>query len=374
MTDNRAALESVNIAVLTEVVRQALRSPAFEVGTWGVKVLSDRGFLTPDGLWLVSGEGRDDAGPRQWSVVVKMLKRQEPEPPQDDVFYWKREPMLAQSGLTVDLPGQARAPRFYRVDERPEGDWVWMEHAADDRPGLWQLKDFAFAARQLGVWNGTYLAGKPMPNQPWLSRRLHRSWTAGINPEQDWQFSLLVKHCPAERRAQYDRLWADREIYFEALERLPQSWLHHDIQRRNIFIRRGEDGQDELMMVDWAFSGIGAVGAEVAQLVAMSSFLQEWPPAAAMELETAALAEYRRGLVESGWLVDEAALRLGYAAWVAISLGTIFPFFSVWLCSPESREFSLGQFGSAEEELFLRIWPAMEYALDRAEEARGLMK
>ena len=72
---------------------------------------TERGFLTPDGLWLVSGDGHDETGPRRWSVVVKMLSPQDPNRPENDFFYWKREALVAQSGLTLTLPGRVRAPR-----------------------------------------------------------------------------------------------------------------------------------------------------------------------------------------------------------------------------------------------------------------------
>jgi len=271
-------------------------------------------------------------------------------------------------------PESVRAPRYYRVDERPNGFWVWMEHVADDYPGPWRLEAYAFAARQLGHWNGTYLAGKPLPGEPWLARRHLRSWLNWINPEQEWQFRLLLKHCSPERRRQYDRMWAERALFCDALEALPQAWAHLDIQRRNMFIGRGEDGQEELALVDWAFSGIGPVWAEAAELVSVSSYLLEWPPADVLELETAVLAEYRRGLAEAGWAVNEAALRLGFSAWAALWQGAIFPNFSIWLCSPESRAFSLEQFGIAEEELFLKQLPIFEYCLDKADEARTLMQ
>jgi len=41
---------------------------------------------------------------------------------------------------------------------------------------------------------------------------------------------------------------------------------HRDPQRRNMFIQQSLDGQDELVLVDWAFYGWGPIGGEAAML------------------------------------------------------------------------------------------------------------
>jgi hypothetical protein len=47
---------------------------------------------------------------------------------------------------------------------------------ADDVP--WSLRDYAYAARQLGRFNGAYLTERPLPAAEWLSRDWLRSWLA----------------------------------------------------------------------------------------------------------------------------------------------------------------------------------------------------
>src|SRR5688572_18071653 len=116
MLEARAAqLQAVDAATLNDIVRQDQRSPGVEIAGWSVQPRSDRGLVNTDALWRVSGLGHDAAGVRPWSVVVKIIGRQEPEPPQSHLTYWRRELLLAQSGLAENLPGKVRAPRFYRV-------------------------------------------------------------------------------------------------------------------------------------------------------------------------------------------------------------------------------------------------------------------
>src|SRR3990172_3085852 len=165
--DILARLNAIDLTILTDVVRQDQRSPSFEITEWSIRRLSDKGIINPNGLWLLSGEGHDSEGSRPWSVVMKILIRQEQEPPLSDMWYWKRELLLAQSGLTERLPVSVKAPRFYRTEEQADGAWLWMEHVKNYHSSPWVLDDYVFAARQLGTWNGMYVTGNPLPAEPW---------------------------------------------------------------------------------------------------------------------------------------------------------------------------------------------------------------
>ena len=98
-------LNAIDVAILTDVVRQDQYSPSFVITDWSIRRLSDKGIANPDGLWLFSGQGHDSHEARQWSIVVKIFIRPELETPPDDLYYWKREFLLAQSGLLERLPG-----------------------------------------------------------------------------------------------------------------------------------------------------------------------------------------------------------------------------------------------------------------------------
>src|SRR5215217_2244894 len=97
-------LKQIDMTVLTHVVRQVQRSPSFEITEWSVRRLNDGGIMNPDGLWLLTGWGDDSRGSQSWSVVLKALQRQQEEPAPSDVWYWKRELLLTQSGLLERLP------------------------------------------------------------------------------------------------------------------------------------------------------------------------------------------------------------------------------------------------------------------------------
>ncbi|HZG67862.1 MAG TPA: hypothetical protein VEZ12_14040, partial [Herpetosiphonaceae bacterium] len=84
---------------------------------------------------------------------------------------WKREVLAYQSGILEDLGGGLVVPRVYAVMERPGGMvWLWLEDIVEAYATPWPLERYGLAARHLGAWQGTYLAGRPLPDAPWLAR------------------------------------------------------------------------------------------------------------------------------------------------------------------------------------------------------------
>ena len=367
-------LQAVDPLILTGIVRQDQRDPAFEITSWSVRRLSDKGIINPDGLWLYSGEGNSGGTTQPWSVVLKILERSDEEMSPSDRRYWKRELLWVQSGLMEHLPGPVKGPRYYRAEETTGGAWIWQEYVENERPDPWSPDDYAFAARQLGLWNGAYAGATPLPDEPWFMRKYYRSWYSNADPEQDFQFALNQKHIVGELRDRYDRLWIEREMFYRALEILPQTFSHFDGQRRNLFIRKGSEGEEELVVVDWANCGLAPLGADLFPLVGMSAALFEWSPSELAVLDQAAFGSYLQGLEEAGWSGDADVIRLAYTTLITVFFGVVFPNIMALWCTPKARPYALQAFGFAEEEAFLHWLPLLHYSLECADEARALMK
>jgi hypothetical protein len=368
------SLKAIDPSILTEVVRQDQNDPLFEITEWDVKRLSDKGIINPDGLWLFSGDGKNSKGSQSWRIVLKILKREEQESPPSDLWHWKRELLWAQSGLMEHLPGPIKAPRFYKTEETADGAWLWQEHVENQCPNPWKLDDYAFVAQQLGQWNGAYLTGKPLPSEPWFTRQHYRSWYTQTDPEKDFQFPLNQKYMVGELRNRYEQLWTEREKFYNVLETLPQIFSHFDSQRRNLFIRKGKDGQDELVLVDWAVCGLGPLGAELFSLIGMSAALLEWDPSEVIQLDRVVFKNYLQGLGKAGWSGNVDEIRLAYVAWITAWFGIVFPNMTALWCTPDFHSYALQQFGFVDEELYLKWLPLIHYSLDCADEARSLMK
>lgn len=366
-------LNAIDPTVLTDVVRQNLNDPTFEITKWHVRRLSDKGVANPDGLWLFSGGG-NGSQMRSWSVVLKILNRPPEELPPDNVWHWKREFSFAQSQLSKQLPGPVKTPCMYRTDEYPDGAWIWMEFVQGSVPDPWTLDEYAFAAYQLGLWNGYYLTGTSLPSEPWFTNQPYRSWLADMDFYQASQFPLTQKHIPKTTLARIEQLWNERETFFHTLENLPQVFSHFDSQKRNLFIRSNNANQKELVLLDWGQCGVGAIGAELTWLIGLTVALLEWPLIEVEKLEATAFHSYIQGLHANGWPGDTELVRLGFTSMFASYIGCALTSLLAWWCSPENSQFALQQFKLAEEELHTAWLPLVDYSLERADEARFLMK
>lgn len=318
-SDQLQMLTAIDPARLTEIVRVALDNPSFQVGSWNVRHLSDLGGVNPEGLFLFEGDGHDEREPRQWSIVLKTIRANRPEPGPDHLFHWRREYMAMQSGMLLSMPGPLTAPRCFGLEAQPDGAWLWMEHIVDRTPRRWGTVEYAFAANQLGRTTGAWLARRSMPDEPWLCRAHALVWAEMFPPNQEqWANPFVRTAWPDSLRERVMALWTARARLGAALARLPQTFAHFDSQRRNLMIRPDPDGQDELVAVDWAWCGLGPVGADAAILLGNSLLLFEGDASTAPALDQAIFPAYLEGLRAADWTGDADTVRLAYSASIAL--------------------------------------------------------
>jgi hypothetical protein len=169
-------------------------------------------------------------------------------------------------------------------------------------------------------------------------------------------------------------VWAERARLNAALARLPQTFAHFDSQRRNLMIRTRPDGQDELVAVDWAWCGIGPVGADAAILVGNSMILFEANPKVGSQLDEAAFVAYVAGLHAAGWtgIIDE--VRLAYAASNALFCGVTAPHLLSVLTHPERTEWTKENFGVDASDCAEHCVRMGTFGVELGEEALRLMK
>jgi hypothetical protein len=217
-------------------------------------------------------------------------------------------------------------PRCFGVAEQPGGEvWLWLEDVADLGQHQWSLDDFERAARHLGRFNGAYLAGRPLPVEPWLSQGRLRAWVAFCAEAiaalpSNLRHPLVRDHFSDAAVSRLLQLWAERDSFLDALDRLPRVFGHLDAFPRNLVLRQS-GSSDQLVAIDWASVGFGAVGEELAPLVAASLIFFEADISIAHELDAIAFTGYIQGLRDAGAQADEAMVEFGYSAVAGLRYG-----------------------------------------------------
>ncbi|HWG84916.1 MAG TPA: phosphotransferase [Deinococcales bacterium] len=368
--NNLAVLQALTPADLTPVVREATGDVDALPAGFTVRVLSDKGVMSPGGLFVVSGSTTRG---REWSAAVKVFKKQQPEQDPGAMWFWRREPEAYQSGLLSALPGPVRAPRFYGLDDREDRLWLWTEHVVETAPSTWTLDEYGLAARELGRFNAACLTGTPLPEYQWLLKDFTRQWSLALGVERGeklhpWENDLVLSAFPASARERIAGLAAERESFYSVMRELPQVFAHGDYHRRNLLIR---DGQ--VVAVDWALCGPMPVGGELHALVGASCFMREWDARRIRELEDVTFEAYLAGLRERGWEGDWRLVRLGYAVSLGLHFGMTADTLTVLWCAPERAEFATHLFGGTPQEV-AESWALLGvHALDLIDEARELL-
>jgi hypothetical protein len=381
MDEDAGDLSGVDAATLEPMVRDLLDEPgAAVVEGWSCRPLGG-GAGEGIGLYRVTGSARVGGAAHPWALVVKVCAATDGADP-GAWDYPAREGLAYSSGLLAALPGRLSTPRCLAVEDQPDGtSRLWLEAVTDAHPGAWSLDRYALVARDLGHFNGAYLAGTALPDQPWLSRGWLRNFVEPSGPAvADLEHLVGADASPLARQLyptpvviEFKRLWTERERFLGALDRLPRTFCHHDAFRRNLLHRAGPEGE-ELVALDWAYAGHGAVGEELEQLVVASLFFFEGIGIAPRELDAACFGGYMAGLREAGWAGEERLVRLGFTSAAALRhtvglLRLVWPVVADPALRPDIEEL----FGRTLEEVveaWAELWP-FQFAL--AEEARALL-
>jgi hypothetical protein len=380
-------LQALDTEIITEVVRKDQRDPELRLTDWVLEPLSHEKIIdTTGGLFRFSGHCSGPRGKQAWTVVLKCINNplewsQHP----GEWSYWKRELLAYQTGLLDHLPPGLRAPRCYGVVEKDSGAWAWIEYIKECTDRRWSLENFLRAAHRLGQFQGAYLNGTPLPQQPWLCRPFFRSiwaeddwWFPYMNPESEnnaWKSPLIKRAFKEDCQPRVLELLSKRALFLNANDRLPQVLCHNDAHRRNFMWAISPDtGQEELIAVDWAFFGPGAVGNDLGELAGNSLYFLDYPVRDAASLLESILDPYLVGIAENGVKIDSRLVKLGYLIGLTFWMGLQLPGWAALMLAPESDTNIQAMYGAGPEQV-LASWARLDsFLLDRADEAMILMR
>ncbi|WP_426451895.1 phosphotransferase [Paenibacillus sp. S-38] len=346
------------------------------IGSWTCQPLGAmEGNFVTDGVLRVEGWSEAADGPIPWSVVVKMIRSDRTRDDSAHYHYWRREALVYGSGLLNSLPGGLSTPLCYGVEEKDDGSvWLWLEDIPED--GMpWGEAEFAFAARQLGRFQGAYLTGTPLPDHWWLNRAWLRSWVQqcrvhrpSTKPEaviHAWRNhgieQILEKY---EEFSQVIDRWVDR------LEQLPRTLAHQDYYKNNLILLRSPSDQSPLGLtaLDWQFASLSGVGEDLGRFFGLSMTKGQIPASSFARYRELFIEWYLDGLRDAGWRGDERLPRMGFLASCAIR--------SVWEVPKLLHQGSLQENRQGaeqrQEESIDRLVRVTAQQMDMAEELRGL--
>lgn len=322
--EDAVAPDLIDRDTLSPIVRQLLSSDTAEVADWEIHPLG-YSIVNPatGALFRVVGTTTNGGRTRPWSLVLKGVRdlsgsAHTPFTDPGHPSYWRREALAYWSGLLDDIPGGLVAPRCLGVSEEHGAIWLWIEEFTDAYGGMWPIERYGLAGYHLGGFNGAYLAGRPLPTEPWIHGGILRSKETSLPAELQTVSDAAWEH-PAVRRAvptplpeRLRAFYRNAGVLLSALYRLPHTLCHNDAWRPNLFVLDG--GAERTGLIDWAALGLGPVGEEMVQPIFGSLWEMETDVADAGRLEKVALEGYMEGLREAGWLGDASLARFGYAA------------------------------------------------------------
>ena len=224
--------------------------------------------------------------------------------------YWRRETFAYETGLagTAYADAGITAPALLETSARPGGDVeLWLSDVSGTGGFDWPVPRLARFARELGATQARW-AGR-VPPIGWLSRRWLAqylaqapNWLGPVEPAV-WDHPSLAPW-PGPGRTRLRELWADRDRVLAVAEAGPHTLCHLDVWPANL-----TDDAGTSVLLDWAFTGEGAVGEDIANLI-VDSFTDGLMDVALLpELAEAAIDGYLAGLRDGGWTGSHDAVR-----------------------------------------------------------------
>jgi hypothetical protein len=302
---------SISPEYLTSLARIALGDPSAQAGEWGLEKLKG-GLELGSAIYRLSGTAKAGGADQSWSLIIKAIQPVHAISDPSGAHYWKREPLAYQSSLLYTLPGNMTAPHCFDVRENPDGSvWICMEEVKDEQARPWSLEHYTQIARQLGEFNGAYLAGRPLPGETWITRHWLRKYLQNAAPMVDFirqnpAHPVVQKMLPGISLPLTLAVWEEHPHMLKILDGMPQTFCHQDAFERNLFYRAGG-----LVAIDWNFAGIAPVGTELVALIGALG-LTNFPPSQARQLDQACFEGYLEGLRLAGWQPDPHQVRLCY--------------------------------------------------------------
>ena len=214
---------------------------------------------------MISGEAEtEDHRTLSYRIVLKTQKQWERP---GDPLSWRREYDLMQSNFIALARPSFRWPTCYHATIKDHQTQLWMEYINAPSGVQLTLANLERAAQELGRFQGRCHQCSPSLRQitclsdAGYMRRDFAQWT----PDTVEYRYLRSSHCALPKHLQHMLIavQTNADAVFQSIYRLPQVLCHWDYWTENIFIQN-----DGIVAIDWDCAGFGAIGEDIASLIA----------------------------------------------------------------------------------------------------------
>lgn len=248
----------------------------------------------------------------------------------------RRELAAYRLGLTQPADGVPfRGPTLLASENEDDRVEIWLEDVADEHGGTWSVERFGVAARHIGAWvaraREVAVPSDLDSEDAWAERHGQPTRLDEATTRLD-----ALKGAPnadelAARLGDVDfrrtqALIDSTPERIERLARFPQTLLHHDLVRSNLFAL----SRDETVAIDWENVGRGPFGVELAPLVIGSVRRGEASADDLPAIEEAVLTEYLAALQGAG-IRNEDDVRAAYRLAIGLRWHVVLGAIGSWL-------------------------------------------
>ncbi|MGE7837670.1 phosphotransferase [Viridibacillus arvi] len=315
----------VDMEILHQCVSKILNVRVNCVKNWGLEPIVCKSLnFTTEGIYRIHGIADIMGKEVPWSLVVKIIKPGQVE--MNDPWYhnyWKREALVNQSDILVNLPHVINTSKCYNVEEKTDGSvWIWMEEIIEDSIKIWTENDYAFVARQLGFFNGAYVTGHTLPEQTWICRNWLESWISGC---KRYASDPTVYYPQIQPGLNLENIWNsytclnnNMNKHLQTLSKLPRVLAHQDLSRQNMFINIYQGEEKVLTFIDWQFLSISGLGEDLGKLYGVAMSQGNIQSEQGDYYQKLLFKNYIEGLKDAGWIGDITLPRYGFCTSVAL--------------------------------------------------------
>jgi len=325
---NDKTVSDLSDELVTSAATSYFKDPCTIVKGWKASA-SEVGFGRGD-VFMVEIDASVRGTDKLISLIFKRLPFNEEHQDSHSVWYWRREAEVYADLLAnnITLPKNIATPDCYKIFDGSEQIWLVLEHINEVNIEHFTYDDFVVSAQKIGEFNGYYAANVNEINKfsQWTSRDWIKNWGKLQDIDETWSTfcedyetnEYVRRSSPLELVKTRLNLARQAKNLPDRYNTLPKTLCHLDFFHKNVL--RGNKNQ--LVVIDWAFTGVEILGADLSCLVNFALVVPSSGTAGKeMQFERDILDAYITGLRHSDYHCDRELVYFGYFAATTVRWG-----------------------------------------------------